>query len=316
MYNKSLLVLLFFGLVVLHSSCESQGPLVSRESEESFEGIKEIEVNGKYLEVFYEGIENASKVTLNSYLKVPENSDLDLKFRKSGSKLIVEVTGNAVQLNFFNFNGGDNGFISLTGPEDIKLNIANSSGSIDVKYVKHDHIDLQVNSGYINALALNVKDINLKASSGSIKAEGLVGDVKAQVNSGSITMKEVQGDVNAQASSGSLKLQDVEGTVSGKVNSGSMKFDQIAYLGDLTVSSGSINATNAGLGEQTVLNSNSGSIKIQTPTDLTKFNFDLSANSGSVTVGEQKGSKRLEIDNASAYTIQGKASSGSIKIGN
>lgn len=316
MYNKSLLVLLFFGLVVLHSSCESQGPLVSRESEESFEGIKEIEVNGKYLEVSYEGIENASKVTLNSYLEVPEHSDLDVKFQKSGSKLIVEVIGSSVQHNFFNFNGGNIGFISLTGPENINLKILNNSGAIDVKYINHDYIDLSVNSGYINVLALNIKDINLKASSGSIKAEGIVGNVKAQVNSGSITIKEVQGDVHAQASSGSMKLEDIEGTINGKVNSGSMRFDQITYLGDLAVSSGSINATNVGLGGHTVLKSNSGSIKIQTTTDLSKFNFDLSANSGSLSVGEQKGSKRLEIDNASKHTIQGKVSSGSIKIMN
>ncbi|MCH7396883.1 DUF4097 domain-containing protein [Belliella sp. DSM 107340] len=316
MFNKSQLILLVFGLAVLFSSCEEVGPLVTREYDETFSDIKEIEVTGKYLEVSYEGSENETVVNLNSYLEVSESSDIDLSFRKSGSKLIIEVTGDQNSVNFFNFGTTNGGFISLTGPEDVKLKFTNNSGSIDVKYVKSERIDLQVNSGSIKALALNVEKMNLKASSGSIKADGLVGDVEAQVNSGSITMKEVQGNVNANASSGSLRIEDVDGTVSGKVNSGSMRFDQISRLGDLTVSSGSINATNSGLGEETNLKSSSGSIKIQTPSDLSKFNFELVANSGSVKVGDQSGSKRLEIDNSSDITVHGKASSGSIKIFN
>ncbi|MFD2036659.1 DUF4097 domain-containing protein [Belliella marina] len=316
MLKNVYVVLLFFGMAVLSTSCDAQGPMVIHEYDETFSDIKEIEVSGKYLEVSYEGSENSSNVYLNSYLEVPESSGLDLEFRKSGSKLIIEVTGDSGSINFFNMGMSRGGFISLTGPENMKLNITNNSGSVDVKYVKHDVIDLKVNSGSIKALALDVENIKLKASSGSIRAEGLTGEVSAQVNSGSITLKEVLGNVDAQASSGSLKLEDVEGIVNGKVNSGSMRFDRIGTLGDLTVSSGSINATNSGLGGQTNLKSSSGSIKVQTPSDLSKFNFSLSANSGSVKVGDSSGSKKLDIDNSSDVTVHGKASSGSIKIFN
>lgn len=309
-------ILPIFGLAILLFSCEVKEPSSVRSYEERFEGIKEIEVNGRFLEVSYEGNNSTKEVFLNGYLEVPESSGLDIKYRKSGSKLIVEVTGETSSVNFFNFGGTNSGFISLTGPEDIKLNLSNSSGALDVKYVKHDKIDLKVNSGSIKALALEVQQINLKASSGSIRADGLVGDVDAQVNSGSIRLQEVKGDIIGKASSGSFRAEDVDGVVHAKVNSGSIKLEQVKYLGDLSVSSGGITANQSGLSEFTKLQSNSGSIKIQTNSDLTAFNYDLSANSGSVTVGEEKSTKKLEIDNGSAHTIKGKSSSGSIKITN
>ncbi|MCH7409845.1 DUF4097 domain-containing protein [Belliella sp. DSM 111904] len=297
-------------------ACDIEQEGVPKSYEESFEGIKEIEVNGRFLEVSYEGNENTSVVVLDGYTEVPESSDIELKYRQSGSKLIIEVSGESSNINFFNFGGQKRGFISLTGPENIKLNIFNSSGAIDVKYVHHDEIDLKVNSGSIKALALEVDQIQLKASSGSIKLESAVGDIVAQVNSGSIRMNEIKGNIDANASSGSVRLDDVEGLVNAKVNSGSIKLNQVKYLGDLSVSSGGISATASGLSEHTQLKSSSGSIKIQTPTDLKLFDYDLVANSGSVKVGEEKSSKRLEINNGSSHIIKGKASSGSIKISN
>ncbi|SNS14553.1 DUF4097 and DUF4098 domain-containing protein YvlB [Belliella buryatensis] len=314
--KRTIQALPILGLAILLFACEVKEPSSVRSYEEQFDDIKEIEVNGRFLEVSYEGNNSTKEVFLNGYLEVPERSSLDIKYRKSGSKLIVEVTGETTAVNFFNFGGSNSGFISLTGPEDIKLNLSNSSGSVDVKYVKHDIIDLKVNSGSIKALAIDVNQINLRASSGSIRGEGLVGNVDAQVNSGSIRLQEVKGDVTGKASSGSFRAEDVDGTVHAKVNSGSIKLEQVKYLGELSVSSGGITANQSGLSEFTKLQSNSGSIKIQTNTDLTVFNYELSANSGSVTVGEEKSTKKLEIDNGSAHTIRGKSSSGSIKITN
>ncbi|MCH7401920.1 DUF4097 family beta strand repeat-containing protein [Belliella kenyensis] len=297
-------------------ACEMDQEGVPRYYEESFEGIKEIEVNGRFLEVSYEGNENATIVELDGYTEVPEGSDIEIKYRQSGSKLIVEVKGESSNINFFTFGGQKKGFINLSGPENIKLNVFNSSGAIDIKYVQHDEIELKVNSGSIKALALEVNNILLKASSGSIKLESAVGDVNAQVNSGSIRMNEIKGNVDVKASSGSVRLDDVEGLVNAKVNSGSIKLDQVKYIGDLSVSSGGVSATESGLSEFTQLKSSSGSIKIQTLTDLKLFDYDLVANSGSVRVGEDKSSKRLEINNGSSHVIKGRASSGSIKITN
>ncbi|WP_373493490.1 DUF4097 family beta strand repeat-containing protein, partial [Aquiflexum sp.] len=87
-------------------------------------------------------------------------------------------------------------------------------------------------------------------------------------------------------------------------------------LGELSVSSGNIRAERSGLGDKTNLNANSGSIRIQTDSDLDQYNYDLSANSGSVKVGGNSSGKKLNISNNASHTIRGKVSSGSIRIEN
>ena len=305
---------LFLGIGFLLASCYTPEKTVTQDYEETFEGIKEIELEGKFLEVTYEGKSGDTQVYLNGFLEAPESSGMEITYRKSGSKLKIEVTGD---LDFgWNFGNQINGYISLTGPEDIKLSLVNGSGSIEVLNVVHEDINLKVNSGSIKATSIEVGDIQLNASSGSIKGDALTGKVNAQVNSGSITLTDVKGDVYAKASSGSIKMEDVDGVVDATVNSGNIRLNNITELASLSSSSGSVNAENSGLGSRTSLEANSGSISIQTPSDLKAFNYDLKANSGSVRVGEDNSGKKLDIDNGASATISGKVSSGSIKIVN
>ena len=305
---------LFLGIGFLLASCGAPEKTVTHDYEETFQGVKEIELEGKFLEVTYEGKSGETEVNLNGYLEAAESSGMEITYRQSGSKLTIEVTGD-LDIGW-NFGNQTEGYISLTGPEDIKLNLTNGSGSIEVLNVVHEVIDLKVNSGSIKATALEVSQMNLNASSGSIKGEALTGKVNAKVNSGSISLKDVEGDVDAVASSGSLKLEDVKGVVDGKVNSGSIKLIGVAELGELSASSGSVKAENSGLGNRTLLQANSGSISIQTPSDLQAFNFDLKANSGSVRVGEEDSDDKLKLNNGASGTVTGKVSSGSIKIVN
>lgn len=314
MHKISTLTTLLLGSGFLLVSCFSPEKTVTKDYEETFIGIKEIVLEGKFLEISYEGNENDSEVFLNGFLEAPESSGMEITYRQTGSTLRIEVVGDLV--NGWNIGNQVTGYISLTGPENIKLNLVNGSGSIDVMHVVHDVIDLKVNSGSIKSLGIMADQINLTASSGSIKGEGLTGIVNAQVNSGSANFLEVDGEINAKASSGSLKFENVDGLVNAQVNSGSIKFINVSQLGELSASSGSIKAENSGLSATTTLKSNSGSINIQTNSDLAAFNYDLSANSGSVKVGENSSSKSLNINNNSDYTITGKASSGSIKIWN
>lgn len=300
-------------LILALSSCyRTAEKTVTRSYEETFEGIEEIRVEGKFLEVSYEGQESANSVFLNAYVEASENSGLDIKYRKSGSKLIIEVVGDT-EIKW-NFGGRTTGYISLTGPENIKLDFQNSSGSLEVLNVSHPDIHLKVNSGSINAMGVEAEKINLTASSGSIKGEGLTGNVIAEVNSGSIKLLEVEGNVRAKASSGSLRFENVGGRVDGKVNSGNIRLLNVKEMGTLESSSGSIKAENSGLGPHTSFKANSGSANIQTNSDLKSFNFNLTASSGSLRVGNQKSGKNLHIDNGAPTTIEGRVSSGSLKI--
>ena len=315
MTNKIINALIILGTGFLLVSCFAPEKTITKDFEESFSDIREIEIEGKFLEVSYEGREGEEDVFLNAYLELPESGDLDIKYRKSGSKLKIEVVGDA---SFSGWNFGDkfNGFISLTGPDHIKLNIVSNSGSIDVMNVNHKNIHLQANSGSIRASEIEVDHINLKASSGSIKGEGLYGKIHCEINSGSLSLKDVVGDVEAKGSSGSLKFEEVEGKVDAKVNSGAIRLTRVSKLGELISSSGSIKAQDSGLSEHTSLTVNSGSANIQTISDLNEFNYKLSASSGSLKVGDRSSSKNLEIDNQSNNTVKGKVTSGSLKISN
>lgn len=286
---------------------------VTRDYEEIFSGIDEIVLEGKFLEISYEGNENSAEVHLNGYVEAPESSGLEIQYRKSGSKLIVEVVGDT-EITGWNFGNRFDGFISLTGPEHIKLDFQNGSGSIEVLNVVHDVVELKVNSGSIKAMGIESKVINLKASSGSIRGEGLTGKVLAEVNSGSVNLVEIDGDINAKASSGSLKFENVSGKVDAKVNSGNIRLNEVRELGQLESSSGSIKAEKAGLGPNTNFKATSGSVTIQTTSDLKAFNFKLSANNGSVRVGDNHSGKNLNINNGASSTVEGRVSSGSIKI--
>lgn len=304
-----------FGVGLFVSSCNISEKTYTKDYEEIFSDIKEIEVEGRFLEVSYEGREGETEVNMNAYLEAPESSGLDIKFRKSGSKLKIEVVGDAT-FSGWNFGNSLNGFISLIGPDDIKLNISNTSGTIDVMHVQHDRINLKVNSGSIKLSEVEVDNIHLEASSGSIIGEGLYGNILVQVNSGQIRLTEVVGNVEAKGSSGNLRFENVEGKVDAKVNSGSIKLESVKEIGNLTVSSGSIKAENSGLGPDTKLNANSGSVQIQTSSNLEDFNFDLNASSGSVKIGDNDSGKKVNIDNGAEHTIKGSVSSGSIRINN
>lgn len=286
---------------------------VTTDYEETFSGVEEIVLEGKFLEVSYEGRENSTEVHLKGYVEAPESSGLQIKYRKSGSKLIVEVVGDT-EIIGWNFGNRFDGFISLTGPENIKLDFQNGSGSIEVLNVVHEVIDLKVNSGSIKAMGIESNTINLHASSGSITGEALTGKVLAEVNSGSVKLTEIEGDVRANASSGSLKFENIQGKVDAKVNSGNIRLSEVKELGQLEASSGSIKAERSGLGPNSNFKANSGSVSIQTTSDLNAFNYNLSATSGSVRVGDQDSGKKLDIDNGASATVEGRVSSGSIKI--
>jgi len=314
--NKSIITTgsaLLLGLMV--SACAVAEKTYTKSYEEQFAGVKEIEIDGRFLEVSYEGRESDQDVFMNAFLEAPENSGLDIKFRKSGSRLKIEVVGQSYSTGF-NFGRSHKGFINLIGPEEVKLVISNSSGPMEVMNVRHKVIDLKVSSGNIRASGLEVDDIRIKSSSGSIMGEGLYGKVNCEVSSGSLRLREVVGDVEAKGSSGSMRFEMVEGRVDAKVSSGSIRLNTISELGDLSVSSGSIRAEDVGLGESTRLNASSGNIRIQAHSDLDNFNFNLSAGSGSVKVAENSSGKKLNIDNAAAFTVRGTVGRGSIKIGN
>ena len=299
--------------VVLLPSCGMAQMQVVSNIEETFEGIEEIVVHGGSLEVTYEGSDTADEVFLSAYLE---------SNRDNGMEIIYKVEGNRLRVEFRREdNGGwgnfkSKGFISLTGPENMEMEISNSSGQMFISNVASDKIDLRISSGKIEARRLSSDQINLTASSGKMELDDIHGDVNCKISSGSGNISNVEGDVSVEGSSGSYHISEVEGTVNGSLSSGSITLDNIGELGSLTVSSGRIEATHSGLGDDTRLRGSSGSFTVQTDDNLEDYNYDLSASSGGLEVGDTKTNKNLNIDNGSDITVTGNTSSGRISIRN
>lgn len=295
--------------LLLLPACGSAQHVVT-DIEETFQGIEEIIVTGGSLEVSYEGAQKED-LFLNAYLESNRRDGPEITYKREGKKLRVEYRRQ---------DGGGwgnlrtKGFISLIGPEDMKMELIGTSGRILVSNVTSDKIELKVSSGKIEARNLASDKIRLSSSSGKIEVEQISGNVECFSSSGGGRISKVNGNVSVEASSGSYAIAEVEGRVDGAVSSGSISLDRVEQLGKLSLSSGSIKATNAGLGETTRFNGSSGSFNIQVKQPLEDFNFDLSASSGSLQVGQTKTGKRLHIDNGSPMTVTGSVSSGRISI--
>ncbi|WP_194775622.1 DUF4097 family beta strand repeat-containing protein [Pararhodonellum marinum] len=305
------IILTMMAVLILPACSYSQMNVVS-DIEESFDGVEAIVVNGRFLEVSYEGSPRATEVFLSAYLESNGEGGPEIIYKRDGNLLKVEVTPS---------NGGwgnyrNSGYISLVGPETVRLDLNTSSGRVEVSNVLHDEIKLKASSGKINLNNIQANEIQFSASSGSISGSNLIGQVKGKVSSGKISLNGVEGSVDVTSSSGRIELNQIEGVAHCNASSGSISLEQVEELGKIKVSSGSVKAINSGLGANTDLHGSSGSFRINTFSNLSDLNFRLNASSGGLTVGQSKGRKSLVINNGSDITVRGNTSSGSIRIEN
>jgi hypothetical protein len=300
---------LFSGIVLL-SSCEGEMEVVQVINEE-FPEIQSIEIESGFLDVNYQGDPNATTVTLDALMESNNPGRFIIEYRVEENKLIID-------LNQTGSNGGGNnrGYLNLTGPEMMAMNVEVGAGETIIKNIQASSFEINTGSGSVDLANITSPAIVLKVGSGAVNGSNLVGNISLEVSSGNTTLSNVMGNIEAVGSSGKLTLTDVEGLVNTKLSSGNMVFDSVRELGQLEISSGNINALNSGLSQFTGFESSSGNVSIQTSSNLTGFNYDLKAGSGKVTVGESVSSGSLKINNGASYTIIGIVSSGNIVIKN
>ena len=279
--------------------------------EKQFSGIEKLEIQGGSLEVSYMGSDRTD-IDLTAYLGDEEGDENDLVFITMDNTLKIAYKR---QNRKSNWNRDPKRYIRISGPEKIQLNISNSSGKVIVDHVQAERTSLSISSGVIQATGID-GDLVLKGSSGKMEAKDVAGDVTCAISSGAANIEQVKGDLDYSSTSGQLNASQIGGKVKAKLTSGNVNLNNIGELGALSVSSGSIRAKNARLGNETSFHGSSGSFNVSTPSDLSAFNFDLSASSGGLTVGRTSTAKKLQIHNGSSATVKGKISAGSIKIEN
>lgn len=287
----------------------SQAQNILVDVDKDYPGIKTIEVSGGWLDVSYTG--GADVVHVEAFLQSNDEKQ-DIVFVTLGDVLKISYerkSGN------FSWNDRTKGYIKITGPEEIKIQIKNSSGSLSVQNVAQNLTKLSVSSGKITAQNIS-GDLDVRATSGNIDVEQVNGSVAAYLTSGRANIMGLEGDLSYESTSGDLNAENIAGAVKVKLTSGNAKLQNIGELGNLRFTSGNIRAENAGLGPNTAFSGSSGNFRVKTPSNLKDFNFDLRASSGNLKVGTISTGKNLEIDNSSSKTIKGNITSGSIIIEN
>jgi hypothetical protein len=307
---KNLTKIITLGLSLLFIATISNAQNVIVDAKKSYSNIKTVEVNGGWLDVTYEG-GSGTEVNVEAYLESNETNQ-DIVFVTLGDVLKISYQRNS---NNSSWNNKSKGYIKITGPKAVALQLRNSSGSLMVDNVANEETILKVSSGRISASGID-GNLDIQATSGSLKVDRVSGNVMAGVTSGNADLMDIDGDVKYKSTSGSLNAANIGGEIEVALTSGNAKLSNIGSLGSLKFTSGNIKAENAGLGDNTSFTGTSGNFKVQTPSDLKAYNFSLKASSGNVKVGNVSTGKSLEMDNGSGPWVKGNISSGNITIEN
>ncbi|HSI76043.1 MAG TPA: DUF4097 family beta strand repeat-containing protein [Lunatimonas sp.] len=294
------------------TGCLDDNLSVVSEINEEFSGIEKIEVDGGFLEVEYIGESGMQDVSMDAVLRSNSDKRYEIIYNVDGETLKIEIkTSKGISGNL-----KGEGQILLKGPRNILLDLESGSGKLSVQNVVSTETNMTVASGSIFANNISATNIFLSSSSGSVKAEDLTGKLNAVVSSGKMEFSGIDGNIDADGSSGELKFNGINGVVNATISSGKIEMNNVRFLGKMHLTSGQLFATNSGLGAETSLKVSSGSIYIQTLSNLSSFNFNITTGSGIARVGSQQASGSLIINNGASNTIRGEVSSGKIEIEN
>lgn len=312
MSKRKILFIVLFGVAGLQMACNRLPMETITDMETSYEGITRINVTGGALEISYTGGDETSKVNLTAFVEAADPDMDGVVVRREGDELFVDFESGGDFSFFSSFNV--EGFISLSGPVDMAINMNNSSGTMEVTNVSNDEIVLRGSSGKIEGKGLSSSDLRVSISSGKVELNDIEGALNFEISSGMGTLQGMKGDVNFKCSSGLVRLSDIEGILNGNMSSGKADLARIQELGEISLSSGMLEADQCGFGTGTKLSASSGYMNVNTTSALDDFNFDFKVGSGSLSIGERSSSDDLYINNNAAVTINGKLQSGKLVI--
>jgi len=301
---------LVLGLLLLSSIGAIGQTKTLVDTEKVFEKIRKIEIEGGSLDIEYKGQDDLSRVEASAYLE-SNHHDQDIIFIVIGDVLKISHRMNSYKISN---NNKTMGFIKIKGPSQMEIQAKAGSGKGLIENVASKTITLVVGSGIIEGNKLK-GDVETSVGSGTIKINNLDGNLSCKIGSGNGSIQQTTGKIKASVSSGSFKIKDAN-EVDLVISSGSAKLENINQIGEITVSSGSLKAYTSGIGANTNLTASSGSISIQTTSNLDQLNFNMRASSGSIKIGNSNASKDLRIKKGDFPEINGTVSSGSIKISN
>jgi len=269
--------------------------------DQSFSGISNIIVEGKFLTVTVNGVAG-DRVSLEG--EIEGGSDYQIKYNVNGDKLKVWI-----ETPNFNWGRGAEGYINLQVPDAARLNIETSSGKLKVNKISSYNMNFSTSSGTLIANSISGSG-SLATTSGKLKMYDSKGDFTLNSSSGGVLVAGFKGNLVASSSSGSNYFEAVVGELTAVASSGSIKLKEVSAQLDLKTSSGRISGETVRVTKDSKLHTSSGGIKIDLANDVNNLSYNLSAGSGRVKVGNIGQGKKLVINNGGP-NISAVSSSGS-----
>ena len=304
--NILVIICLFVSPLTFAQNIISQG-------EFSESGIQRLEVKGAFGKVDVQGSSGKSTVDFKGEITGNRNSNFaEIKYERQGNTMKVWIERpKKVNWNYGNIKAK----LVFKVPSNIDLMIDNNSGSVYVSGITYESTHIEANSG-----SVTVENIEANAyigtNSGSIRATNIKGNIKGKSNSGSQRWNQIKGNINTVANSGGIKFNTVQGSIEATTGSGGIGLEKIIGSLKLKANSGSLRGSNIELKANSAFKTSSGGISMSLVNNVENMSFDLTAGSGGLTVGKNRGGKRLFIERQGAIQVTGVSSSGSQRYHN
>lgn len=273
-------------------------------AEEKFEldGIKEVEVRGRFCDVIIEGY-NGETLYFDGVIEGRSGKRYSIETDRSGPYLRIWIESPSSSW------GSINGDLKLKVPKSIDVTVDNSSGDVLASNLTGRSLTFESSSGDIEMINV-ASDLKVEASSGDIEIDGLVGNLEVRTSSGSQRLKQIKGDIEGRSSSGRISLRDIEGNIVAETSSGGISLDGFRGGLELESTSGNLRGDDVQLTADAYFKSSSGSISMELINDLESLSFDLKASSGALRVGSQRAEDRFIDRRSGGILIRGISSSG------
>lgn len=287
----------------------------------NYEGVKKIVVEGEFCDFTIVG-ENREDVQFEGVIKGVSRKENSYKINHRLEGDILKVWVESPRTSW----GDIDGSLKFLVPQQMEIDVKNSSGDIFCENISSDCTKIRASSGDVDVKMLH-SDLDVRTSSGEITLYEIKGNLISQSSSGNHEYNKVTGNIKCVATSGEIEMVNVIGDISSRTSSGNQEFDKIegqinsiASSGNvrvlnsktilsLTSSSGNLRGQGLVLMGESYFKATSGNISMMLSNDFDQLSFDLSASSGSLRAGNCRGDDSLYSEGGDIW-IHGKTSSG------
>jgi len=282
------------------------------------DGARELQINARSLDcrLF---LTEETEVKLLLYSSYAEPYRHQISASREGERLLFEAKSPRRIGTFVGFNRE---YAELYLPRSFNgsLKFQASSGSLHMEEgtLELGLASLQTSSGVLHLDALRCDSYDIRATSGMVRLESLVGTGKLQSNSGSVRVETLEGEKHSiSCTSGIIHLGNVRGDTEIESNSGSIQAETLEGKShSVSCTSGIIKLDH--VSGNLNLRCNSGSARVQSLVG----DADMKGTSGILSVREMAGAGSFESNSGSIrleeLSLTGdlklKTTSGSIRV--